>query len=92
MPPDERADWRARDAILKLGRQLQAWGFLTADEDAQMASDVEAELQAGIEYARSAPMPAPEDALTDLYVHFDYLGRPIDPVHAARKEEGSRDA
>ena len=59
MPPDERAAWRERDAILRLGRQLQAWGYLTGEEDAQMAAGVEAELQAGIEYARSSPHPGP---------------------------------
>jgi acetoin:2,6-dichlorophenolindophenol oxidoreductase subunit alpha len=77
MPKEEREAWRERDAILKLGRQLRAWGYLTDEEDAQMAAGVEAELQAGIEYARSSPIPAPEEALTDLYVHFDYAGKPL---------------
>jgi len=77
MPKEEREAWRERDAILKLGRQLKSWGYLTDEEDTQMAAGVEAELQAGIEYARSSPIPAPEEALTDLYVHFDYLGNPL---------------
>ncbi|MFN2228014.1 MAG: thiamine pyrophosphate-dependent dehydrogenase E1 component subunit alpha [Anaerolineae bacterium] len=77
MPKEEREAWRERDAILRLGRQLQAWGYLSEEEDAHMAEDVEAELQAGIEYARSSPIPAPEEALNDLYVHFDYLGNPL---------------
>jgi pyruvate dehydrogenase E1 component alpha subunit len=76
MPPEEREAWRARDAIVRLGNQLRAWGYLTAEEDEEMGASVEAELQAGIEYARSSPIPAPEEALTDLYVHFDYLGKP----------------
>jgi acetoin:2,6-dichlorophenolindophenol oxidoreductase subunit alpha len=77
MPKEERETWRERDAILKLGRQLRTWGYLSEEEDAQMAAGVEAELQAGIEYARSSPIPAPEEALTDLYVHFDYAGKPL---------------
>ena len=77
MPPEERAAWRKRDAILKLGRQLCAWGYLTAEQDAQMADDVEAELEDGIAFAKSSPIPAPEEALTDLYVLFDYLGNPL---------------
>jgi pyruvate dehydrogenase E1 component alpha subunit len=77
MPPEEREAWREKDAILKLGTQLRAWGYLTEQEDEQMAADVEAELQAGIEYARSSPIPAAEEALTDLYVHFDYSGKPL---------------
>jgi pyruvate dehydrogenase E1 component alpha subunit len=78
MPEEERKAWRERDAILKLGRQLRTWGYLTEQEDAAMAAGIEAELEAGIEFARSSPIPAPEEALTDLYVHFDYLGNPLE--------------
>jgi pyruvate dehydrogenase E1 component alpha subunit len=77
MPEEERKAWRQRDAILKLGEQLRAWGYLTESEDDEMAADVEAELQAGVEYARSSPIPAPEEALADVYVHFDYQGNPL---------------
>jgi TPP-dependent pyruvate/acetoin dehydrogenase alpha subunit len=77
MPPEERAAWRERDAIVRLSRQLRDWGYLTEDEDAQMGAEVEAELQAGVEFARSSPIPAPEEALTDVYLHFDYLGNPL---------------
>jgi TPP-dependent pyruvate/acetoin dehydrogenase alpha subunit len=77
MPKEEREAWREQDAIVKLGRQLRAWGYLSDEADEQMAAGVEAELQAGIEYARSSPSPAPEEALTDLYVHFDYAGQPL---------------
>jgi pyruvate dehydrogenase E1 component alpha subunit/2-oxoisovalerate dehydrogenase E1 component len=76
MPKQEREEWRKKDAILRLGKQLKAWDYLSEEQDAQMAADIEAELQGGIEYARSSPIPAPEEALTDVYVHFDYLGNP----------------
>jgi TPP-dependent pyruvate/acetoin dehydrogenase alpha subunit len=77
MPAEERAVWRKRDAILKLGQQLRAWGYLTEEEDVQMEADIEAELKAGIEFAKSSPIPDPGQALTDLYVHFDVLGHPL---------------
>ncbi|MBN1659508.1 MAG: thiamine pyrophosphate-dependent dehydrogenase E1 component subunit alpha [Anaerolineae bacterium] len=77
MPKEEREAWRKRDAIDRLGRQLRAWGYLTEEEDKEMGASVEAELQTGIEYARSSPIPAPEEALTDLYVHFDHAGNPL---------------
>jgi pyruvate dehydrogenase E1 component alpha subunit len=77
MPPDEREEWRKKDPILKLGTLLRTWGFLNEQEDEHMAAEVEAELQAGIEYARSSPVPAAEEALNDLYVHFDYAGNPL---------------
>jgi TPP-dependent pyruvate/acetoin dehydrogenase alpha subunit len=77
MPPEERKAWRERDAILKLGAQLRQWGYLTEQEDEAMAASVEDELQAGVEFARSSPIPPPEAALDDVYVHFDYAGNPI---------------
>jgi TPP-dependent pyruvate/acetoin dehydrogenase alpha subunit len=77
MPQEERDAWRKRDAILKLGRQLRAWGYITDEEDEQMDADVEAELAAGVEFAKSSPIPDPEEALADLYVHFDYQGNPL---------------
>jgi TPP-dependent pyruvate/acetoin dehydrogenase alpha subunit len=77
MPSEEREEWRKKDAIARLGKQLRAWGYLTDEKDEQMGASVEAELQAGVEYARSSPIPAPEEALTDLYVHFDHLGNPL---------------
>jgi hypothetical protein len=42
-----------------------------------MDTDVEAELQAGIAFAKASPLPPPEDALTDVYAHFDHLGKQL---------------
>jgi pyruvate dehydrogenase E1 component alpha subunit len=77
MPQEERDAWRKRDAIIKLGRQLRAWEYITDEEDEQMDADVETELAEGVEFAKSSPIPAPEEALTDLYVHFDHEGNPL---------------
>jgi pyruvate dehydrogenase E1 component alpha subunit len=77
MPQEERKAWRQRDAILKLQRQLKSWGYLTDDEDADMAASIEDEIEAGLEFAKASPIPAAEDALKDLYVHFDYQGKPL---------------
>ena len=40
MPPQEREEWRQRDAILRLGRQLREWGYLTDTEDERMTQGV----------------------------------------------------
>ena len=76
MPKKEREAWRKRDPITTLGRQLRDWGYLTEEQDAQMAAEIEEEVQAGVEFAKSSPKPPAEDALSDLYVHFDYQGNP----------------
>ena len=76
MPAEEREAWRKRDAIVKLRGQLLAWGYLTEAEDEAMGAEVAAEIEAGVEYAKASPLAAPETALDELYVHFDYLGDP----------------
>jgi len=85
MPKEERELWRQRDATLKLGRQLRAWGYLTEDQDAQMADAVAQELDDAIAFAKSSPEPSPEEALTDVYVHFDYLGNPLEDADDGQK-------
>ncbi len=77
MPPQEREEWRKRDAILRLGRQLREWGYLSQAEDEGMGTEVQAELQAAIQFAKASPLPAPETALEDVYASFDYLGNPL---------------
>jgi pyruvate/2-oxoglutarate/acetoin dehydrogenase E1 component len=83
MPKEERELWAERDATLKLGRQLRAWGYLSEDEDAKLAADVAKELEEAIEFAKSSPKPPPEDALTDAYGHFDYRGNPLGDAGAS---------
>jgi pyruvate dehydrogenase E1 component alpha subunit len=75
MPAEERAAWAKRDAIQNLGRRLKEWSLLTEQEDAQIIAGVQTELEAGVQFGRAAPAPAPEDALEDVYVSCDYLGR-----------------
>jgi pyruvate dehydrogenase E1 component alpha subunit len=75
MPDDERKAWRKRDPILKLGRQLQAWGYLTEEEDREMGEAVLDELEEGLEFAKSSSRPPVGEALTDVYSEFDYLGK-----------------
>lgn len=76
MDQEEREAWRKRDPIPRLRRQLREWGYLTDEEPAQIRAEVEEELQAGIEFAKSSPKPPPADALSDVYVHFDHRGEP----------------
>lgn len=77
MPPEEREEWRKRDAILKLGRQLRRWGYLTDEEDERMGEEIARELEEAVEFARQSPLTDVREALTDVYDHFDYLGNPL---------------
>lgn len=77
MPEEEQKEWRARDAIESISRRLQEWGYTTPEEDQQIRADVDAELDAGIEFAKQSPLAEPESALTDVYSEFDVWGKPL---------------
>jgi pyruvate dehydrogenase E1 component alpha subunit len=64
---EEARMWRARDPILRLARRLQDDGIATAETISGMEADVEAQVRAAVETAKSAPMPAAEDLRSELY-------------------------
>ena len=64
---EELEAWRARDPIPGFGRWLRECGWLAEAEDAQLASRVQAEVDAATEFARQSPWPVPEAALEDVY-------------------------
>src|SRR5438046_5709190 len=62
-PPDEVAEWMARDPILTFGARLVAdQGVKQTDLDAA-AEDVERTLDGAAEYADASPHPEPDEAL-----------------------------
>lgn len=78
MPEEEVSEWKGRDAIPAMSMKLRTWGYLTSDEDEEIATGVDIELDQAIEFARNSPIPDPVDALDDVFLHFDYLGNPLD--------------
>jgi pyruvate dehydrogenase E1 component alpha subunit len=58
---EEEADWGSRDPLLVHGARLDE---ATIE---RLEADVKAELDDAVEFARSSPMPDPEDALADVY-------------------------
>ena len=66
-PPDEVAEWMARDPILTFGARLVA--ELGAAQDAldALAAEVEQTLVEAAAFAESSPHPEPDEALEDVY-------------------------
>jgi pyruvate dehydrogenase E1 component alpha subunit len=58
---EEEAEWAARDPLLQLGAVL---GEATV---AELEAEVKAELDDAVEFARSSPFPAPEEAFEGVY-------------------------
>jgi pyruvate dehydrogenase E1 component alpha subunit len=60
-------EWRKRDPLRTYPRKLIERGILTEAEYGEMEREVEAEIQAAIEFARDSAHPEPEAAYQGLY-------------------------
>ena len=60
-------EWRARDPIVRFGRDLEAHGMLTSDESAAIASRARDEIDAAVRTAEQQPDPSCEDLLDGVY-------------------------
>lgn len=63
----ERSPWLARDPLQRLQNQLLDAGRVTASDLAGMRAQAQARVEAATVFAQSAPYPAPEELLTDVY-------------------------
>ena len=59
--------WRKRDPIARFEKHLLSKKWLTPQENQQLISDVERELEADRDFAVASPMPAPESAAGGVY-------------------------
>jgi pyruvate dehydrogenase E1 component alpha subunit len=66
----EIADGKARDPIARLRMQMLADGALSDSQVAEIDRAVLAEIDAAVAFGESSPLPAPEEALEDLYGAF----------------------
>jgi pyruvate dehydrogenase E1 component alpha subunit len=63
---------RQRDPIARLRAHLEDTRLLDESDAARVAAAVELEIQDAVDFAESSPLPAPEDALQDLFVHYPW--------------------
>jgi TPP-dependent pyruvate/acetoin dehydrogenase alpha subunit len=67
--PDEEKDWRTnRDPLKTLSEWLIAGQMADAGIFEQIEKDVQAEVEAAVEYALNAPYPPPEEVSQHVYV------------------------
>ncbi|MGE5623639.1 MAG: thiamine pyrophosphate-dependent dehydrogenase E1 component subunit alpha [Methanocella sp.] len=64
---EEIASWKERDPIVRFKAEVLGRGFLGETELAALEAEVNAQLDEAVEYGKSSPLPAPEEALEDVY-------------------------
>lgn len=74
-PAEEQAEWLAKDPLVLFPQYLVQNSICTQDEIDKIDADVEAELDAAIQFAEESPYPDPEDALKDVYSDIIVGGR-----------------
>jgi TPP-dependent pyruvate/acetoin dehydrogenase alpha subunit len=63
---------RQRDPIARLRAHLEDRRLLDPAHAARVAAAVELEVQEAVDFAESSPLPAPKDALEDLFVQYPW--------------------
>jgi len=71
-PREEAAEGRRTDPIARLAGVLQTRGLLDAAHAERVRARVSAEIDDAVAHAEASPLPAPEDALTDLFAYWPW--------------------
>ena len=64
---EELEQWKARDPIDLMERRLADQGILSAEAAQAVHDEINAEVQAAVEFAKSSPMPEASTLLEDVY-------------------------
>ena len=87
MPDEMLQEYMAnRDPVRNFEEYLLTEGVVTKDDIAEIAAQVEAEFEAGYEYALASPFPEPGDATKGLWVEDGYWAN--EPGRAGGTEAG----
>ncbi len=63
----EVAEWKARCPIERFGKHLIEMDIATEKELNTIKAEVDAEVEEAVRFAQESPLPAPEEALEDVY-------------------------
>ena len=66
-PVEEIESWKKKCPVASLERKLLEAGILTRQDIEEMDSQIMAQIEDAVTYALESPLPAPEDALENIY-------------------------
>ncbi|MCC7084551.1 MAG: thiamine pyrophosphate-dependent dehydrogenase E1 component subunit alpha [Pirellulales bacterium] len=67
---EEVGQFRRRDPLKIFAEEIAPQAEISSQEMQEIDAAVDRQMQAAIEFARSSPLPSPEDCLTDVYVNY----------------------
>jgi pyruvate dehydrogenase E1 component alpha subunit len=65
VPKEEIGSWKKRDPIVWFRKYLEEKGLISEEEEHQVEERIEREIEEAVEWARTQPMPQPEDLLRE---------------------------
>ena len=66
-PREEIEAWKEKCPIASLGRRLLQAGILTQQELQEIDGQVLSQIEDAVSFALESPLPAPQDALEDIF-------------------------
>ncbi len=66
-PEAEIAEWKKKDPIPKFRKKLVEMGVLTEEAASKIDREINEEIDSAVKFAEESPLPAPEEALEDVY-------------------------
>jgi pyruvate dehydrogenase E1 component alpha subunit len=64
---DEVERWRLQDPIERVKQVAVERGAMSAAEIASLETQIEAQIDEAVEFARNSPEPTPDQLMTDIY-------------------------
>ena len=66
-PKEEEKEWFARDPVVLFRKQILDHGVISEEELQRVEAAIQQEIDQAVEYAKNAPFPAEEAALTNVF-------------------------
>jgi len=66
-PKEEVEEWLKKDPIPRFRKRLIETDVLSEEEDNKIDRETSVEIEAAVKFAEESPLPAPEEALEDVY-------------------------
>ena len=82
---EEEAEWKQRDPITVLKKNMEAVGMLNESEFAALDEATKEHLDKAMTYSEASPEPSPDEVYTDVYAPFNFTQADIEAEQELRQ-------